>query len=193
MDCQVVVPRAVLAVLLACGCSDNLGPDRGDPAQYVLDPVRYACGGWFPSEPTVSLGLFDLFWGLEGPDDAGTRPKPEHRTAVLEVGGTIVHQFHLPMIRAILAPSSVSELGTNMATGVPDATAFTLDVAVGYSRSVTDDDIALFESLGGVVTHQFINFDAITGVLPDSAIPILRARPEVRFVEGNGVSCLAGG
>ena len=193
VDRQVIVPRMVMVVLLASGCTDNLGPERGDPAQYVLDPVSYVCGGWSPSQPTVSLGLFDVFWGLEGPGDVGTGPKLKHQAAVLDAGGTIVHEFHVPMIRAILAPRSVPGLGANMVTGVPDATVFTVNVGVGYNRGFTDGDIELFESLGGVVTHQWAFINGIAGELPDSAIPILRARPEVRYVEGDGVMCLAGG
>jgi hypothetical protein len=181
----------VMVVLLALGCTDNLGPERGDPAQYVLDPVRYTCGGW-SSQPTVSLGLFDVFWGLEGPDDVRTGPKLKHQAAVLDAGGTIVHEFHVPMIRAVLAPRRVPELGANMVTGVPDATVFTVNVTVGYNRGFTDGDIELFESLGGVVTHQWAFINGIAGELPDSAIPILRARPEVLYVDGSGVACLAG-
>ena len=143
---QVVEPRMVMVVLLALGCADNVGPERGDPAQYVLDPVVYACGGW-SSQPTVSLGLFDVFWGLEGPGDEGTGPKLKHRAWVLDAGGTIVHEFHVPMIRAILAPRRVPELRSNMVTGVPDATVFTVNVGVGYSSGFTDGVIELFESL----------------------------------------------
>ncbi len=182
----------VAVAALAVACTDNLGPDRGDPAQYVLDPVRYACGGWSPSEPNVNLGLFDIFWGLRELGDVGTGPRSEHRAAVLEAGGTLVHQFNVPMIRAILSLRRVPELGANLVTGVPDASVFIVDVGVGYSRRLTDSDIDFFESLGGAVTHRFTSINAIAGELPDSAIPMLRARPEVRYVEGNGVSCLAG-
>lgn len=174
-------------VLAACGDPGPRG--RPDPADVALDSVQFACGDWSPSEPDVALGLFDVFWGQEGSEDPGTGPRPEHRAAVLAAGGTVVHEFHVPMIRAILPPERVPDLDANLVTGVQDATAFRVDVFVGYGRAVTPEDIAFFESLGGVVTRRYANIHLFSGHVPNAAIAPLRARSEVAYVEGIGVGC----
>ncbi|MFQ5704795.1 MAG: hypothetical protein ACE5HT_12335 [Gemmatimonadales bacterium] len=74
---------------------------------------------------------------------------------------------------------------------VSNAAVVTVYVSIGFTRTLTDSDVALFESLGGVVTRRFDFINGLSGILPDAAIPMLRARSDVGFVEGSGFTCLA--
>lgn len=64
-------------------------------------------------------------------------------------------------------------------------------VSVGFSHPLNDADVELYESLGGRVEYRWDSLRALSGVLPDRSIPILREQPEVEYVHGGGgVACL---
>jgi len=172
---------------LGAGCTDLSGPDRGNPELYAFrQSVQYGCNGWAPARPQVSLGLFDIYWGRSTEQDADDGPRAEHLRRVLQVGGTIVHKYHVTMVRAILPPSAVPVLGANAVRGVTDSRKYNTAVFVGF-RSQIDQNRIL--ARGGTITHVY-SF-GIAAVLPDAAIPSLRRDPSVSYVESSvGTVCL---
>ena len=189
-----------LAALVAC--QDAMGPDRGDPAQYALSGVDYACSRWSPAEPTARLGLFDVsfpplqFQGLNS-TKGGPPPSAEQRHMILALGGTIVHEFQLPIIRAILPTRNVPRLfasrtaGSDHLAGVSDPTDLTVYAAIGYTRAITAADTTYLQALGVHIQEVMTSFPSVHATIPDSAVGVLRARAEIQYVEPFGAACLA--
>lgn len=181
-------------------CQDAMGPDRGDPAQYALSGFAFYCSHWSPEQPTVKVGLFDVLFpathyqGLNS-TKGGLPPSDEQRHVILALGGTIVHQFQVPIIRAIFPINNVPRLFGSRTTrpnylrGISDPTDLNVSAAIGYTRAITVSDTAYLRALGVQINHVF-SFPAIQATLPDSAVGLLRARPEVQYVEAGGIGCV---
>jgi hypothetical protein len=168
-------------------------PATLDPSTLVLEDVVYVCAAWHPAPPPVEFGLFDAFWGLASfSDSANAGPQPEHYAAMHAAGGHVIHAFHVPALRAILRPSAVPGLGAAAVRGVPDVQRFPVHVRIGIWRPITDADIEWIDSLGGVVTGRAGDDDVLVAVVPDPAIPVIRANVErVRYVDpGEADGCL---
>ncbi|MDQ3697975.1 MAG: hypothetical protein M3373_08130 [Gemmatimonadota bacterium] len=108
-------------------------------------------------------------------------------------GGRVLYRFNIPAVRAriILAqvPDLVEEGFWITVRDVPDATRYDVpSLSVGFTRSLHDSDVELYTSLGGRVNHRFIN--ALSGILPDRSIPVLRNRSDVKYIEASSVACL---
>jgi hypothetical protein len=119
---------ATCALLVACETSTSvelLPPFEGDPATVVMPAdLSYACRGWSQSPPDVDYGLFDVFFTYHTSGDPEDRPTADQRAQILRLNGRIVHEFNVPMIRAVLQPVAVPELDANITRGVPDAAVF---------------------------------------------------------------------
>ena len=64
-------------------------------------------------------------------------------------------------------------------------------LSVAFTRPLRDSDVDLYVSLGGRVDYRWDFINALSGVLPDRSIPVLRSRPDVTYVQAGGVACLA--
>lgn len=179
-----LLPAAV-ALLATVACQESLGPDRGDPAEYAFSTaVSFACGSWFPSQPATSLGLFDVELARNDGDlDDG--PSRNQLRSIVRSGGTVIHSFHVDMVRAILPLAAVPALGASRVRGVTAPHDLTVRVFVGFHGAI--DGSAILD-LGGVIASMF--GQTVVAVLPDAAIPVLRRRPSIRYVEQVGSGCL---
>ena len=178
IPCKTIIGTA--AALIATACTNALGPDRGDPAQYAFtSPIRLLCGSWAPALPTQPLGLFDIYLDSNqlaadgGPTDAQSR-------VIVRLGGTIVYRYHLNIIRAILPWQAASRTGAGLVRGVMDARSTDVGVAVGF-KTVIDPDLIL--TAGGRITYTFIHSPILFGYVPDARIPEIRSNTSVRYVE----------
>lgn len=185
--------RTVLGVVALAAFS--LGCDRVayrdlDPADYVLPGVQYACQRWLPDAPAVELGLFDIYWGRQGSAVADDRPTEEHHLLVQTLGGIVTHEFHVRMIRALIAPGRVPELGAGVVRGVPLARDYPVDVFVHFENGIDEDVVTAIESGDGRIMNRFDNLAIIAAVVPDAMIPTLRSRRSVTEVEGVPFGCV---
>ena len=170
-----------VAALLVLSCSDaELGPDRGDPAQYVLPGVSYSICGWAPERPAPGLGLFDVMWQDEEPEQV--QPTPAQRQAILDANGTIVREFHFAAIRAILPIDSVTILNPNHARGVADADDYTVEVFVVYDRPVSESDSISVMDIGATRVQMVRIINGLVARLSNDLIPRLRGESGVRAV-----------
>ena len=175
----------LLFTAVACG-----GIAEPDWFQYELpDSLSFVCGQWYPNAPAVERGLFDVLWEAEG-----ERPSPDTDTLIAALAGIVVHRFHVPITRVVLAPEQVPRLDANRVFGVSDAHEFLVTVIVSFDHSITQEDLAFFEELQGVVRLRWGTgaLSVLSAVVPDEAIPRLRARAGIDRVTANTWSCLGG-
>lgn len=198
LGCTVARRRSHMRLLAAVctaavfACSEYLGPERGDPADYVIDGVEYSCDLWSPEEPEVEYGLFDVLWPRGDVNDSHDEPSASQRQTILDAGGTIVHTFNVPMIRAILPVAAIPEAfwGPISVTGVPDADEFPVAVFVGFYASDLSDIASVIESFDGVVHSVSAFTRAASATVPDESIPGLRDHPLTAYVQSFGAgSC----
>ncbi len=192
---------ALLCSLALVGCGSPTAVVNPDPVPEDLDPaaltlpdsIIYACGDWSPAAPRGEFGLFDVIWSPMTPERrVAEGPTVEQVRAVEDVGGRVVHEFHIPMVRAILRPETAPVLGANMVRGVPDAGAHPVRVFIHYGGWVTDADEQMIENLGGTVTAHLTHIHSLGAIVPDSAISVLRTQGSVLHVSGvgEGTGCL---
>jgi hypothetical protein len=165
-------------ILLAC---ESQGPADQDVAGLLFtDEFYFHCGVWYPRAPVADSALFDVEFPALGPV---VRPTPQQRTAVLNAGGRIVHEFQLPTIRAVLAPDAVPSLRAYFVRGVRDTTALTVSTRVIWANADTSAHDTLIHQLGGRIEQRSWigmasngNLDSLPVTLvhvPDAKIPVL--------------------
>lgn len=205
---QTVCTALIGSVLLACG-----NPTAADPpaqgsedqiafqhADLVVGEVLYACNSWLDGMPSAAERLVvDLFLIRESDRIPNIGPLEEQVRVIEEAGGEILHRFNVLGVRTEILPEAIPRLVgywgapgqrvANHARAVPRADRFDLEVAVGYSGS-PEPLITLFEQLGGHVTGLFQISKSFHGVVPDSALPHLRATGRARFIQHNQIGCL---
>lgn len=198
------------SVLIACGSptAENSDPPAKSMAEriafqhgdLVVGEVLYACNDWSePAPPSDERLVVDLFLIRESAATPNTGPLEEEILVIEEAGGEIIHRFNVSGVRTrILAeaiPRLVGYRGTpgqrvaNHARAVPRTDRFDLQVTVGYAGD-PDPLMARFEQLGGHVTKLRPTSNYFSGVVPDSALPQLRATGRVRFIQHNTFACL---
>lgn len=142
--------------------------------------IPYQPGYWTPEEPRPARWLFDV-WLVS-------------REQVVAAGGEIVHEYHLPVIRARLPVSAVPTLVANRVRSAEDTpNEYILsDVIIGFVQPPTDQDLEFLQSLG--VTGFYPGYlGAAWGMaqrVPDESIPDILANPRVRYVELNIGGCI---
>lgn len=188
MHTRTLVMTAAILTGPSLGCDRVVQPGL-DPSAYVLSGVQFACQQWVPSAPAVELGLFDIYWGAPGATGQDDGPTDEHRQLVHASGGTLVHEFHVRMIRAVIPPGEVPDLTATVVRGVPLAHDYSVDVFVRFSGAIDEDVIAWIESGGGRILNRFDNIATVAAVIPDAMIPTLRNRSGVDEVTGIGLVC----
>ena len=175
----------------------SLNPDRLSVGEYIATPCAF--GQWGNGLAHLrdrnEWALVDVFFGrgsAEGPWDG---PVADDVELVESHGGRVSYRFHVPAVRARLLLSRIPDLVKDgywiTVRDVPDATRYDVPLTVGLTHLPSDDDYALFESLGGRITYRFQNLHALSGILPDRSIAVFQHRPDVAFVQTHGVACLA--
>lgn len=176
--------RPSLLLFIAGACSeDPVSPDVTNPARYVFNSsVAFRCSVWQPTRPTVTLGLFDVFFAEQG--EAPTQAKID---AIKAAGGAVVHSFQLNGMRVIASPEAVSQLGADEVVGVRNTAVLTVHVGVGLSDPSA---VVVFTTLGGTVEYVTNSAPhALIGSIPDASLPDLRASSRIRYVEWSGPVC----
>jgi len=171
----------------------SLDPDRLTVGDYLVTPCGLHSGdGFWERHEWV---LVDVFFGRATP--AGSPccgPTSGDIELVNSHFGRVLYSFHVPAVRARMILSLIPYLqrDANWITvrDVPDATRYDVPVTVGFTRPVSDDDVALFVSLGGRVSQPWRWGSINAVVLPDRSIGILMGRPDVRYVQAQGMGCL---
>jgi hypothetical protein len=210
-------PSLMLAIGLGCAlaCGDSVAP-LGDPvppeddftlppADTSLDPGRLSVGGYIATPCDLGLwgnglaglrernawALVDVLFSRAAPDGS---PSREDSLLVTSHGGRVLYEFHVPAVRARMVLSNVPSLVADgfwvSVRDVPDPTRYDVPLDAGFTHPVSEADSTLFVSLGGRVTYRS-PFDWLAGILPDRSIPPYRAQPDARYVEADGVACLA--
>jgi hypothetical protein len=177
----------VAGIALACltACQSLLGTDNLDPSDFEFaERVAYACGSWNPAQPDVELGLFDVLWG-----GSGESPMGRQRARVVDLGGKVVHAFHVPMLRILIPPEQVPELDANLVKGVPSAGQYLVRLFITFDEPLARQDFELIEALGGRVETWYKSVPTVLAVVPDSKVPFLRRWHRVQFVEPVGIGC----
>ncbi len=175
----------------------SLDPDRLTVGDYLATPCGLHSGDGFAHLwwERHEWALVDVFFGRATP--AGSPccgPTSGDIELVNSHGGRVLYSFHVPAVRARVILSRIPGLVADgywiTVRDVPDATRYDVPVTVGFTRPVSDDDMALFVSLGGRVSQPWRWGSINAGVLPDWSIGILMGRPDVSYVQAQGVSCL---
>jgi hypothetical protein len=149
---------------------------------------QYACGQWIPEEPKPAQALFDVLFPREGAaDDPASQAQLD---AITGLGGKIVHAYRVPMVRARLRVGAVGLLEANSVTLVRKSHEHPVDALIGMDTPLSDEDREFLESAGAVVVAEFD--DVINAIVPDEAIPAIRARPGVEYLDVNRIRCPAG-
>ncbi|MFQ5702970.1 MAG: hypothetical protein ACE5HT_03015 [Gemmatimonadales bacterium] len=187
----------LLLVALAVACSGEMGlPADLDPADFVLEKEAfYRCGRWI-NKPDVRFGLFDVRATPIGETEQTDRPSDLLLDRISSLGGVVVHEFNVPLVRAVIALGAIPEIegassglsGTD-ARAVTDASEFSVTVSIRYVVDPSDSDLARIVELGGEVFSTFRT--AVGAVVPDLTIPVLRGQPEIENVGLRGGGCLA--
>lgn len=172
-------------------------PDQSlDPAALVIgEYIATPCGNNEPLLSRPEWAVVDIFFGRRSERDPVTGPRQEHLRAVSGRGGIVLHRFNVPAVRAYIQLSRIPDLVASefwvSVRAVPNPRRYDLDVLVGFVTPLRESDLEQFQRLGGRITTRFSFIDAIGGVLPDRSIPALRASDRTRYVEPNGIACLA--
>ncbi len=175
--------RWVVAVVAACACLVPFGISAADQSDaFGRTRYVYACERWTPAQPVAAVDLFDVF----GPSNV-------LRQAVLQAGGRIVHEFNVPTVRARLRVSEIPGLPLGFyAISVEQPNRYPVDAIIGFRAAVTDTDRAFLASVGATILKEYRFIHAVHAIVPDEAIPAVRANPSVRYVELNVIGCLLG-
>ncbi len=174
----------------------SLDPDRLSVGEYIATPCALGIhgSGLDHLRDRHEWALVDVFFGHDSPE--GPRDGPTFRDVrlVRAHDGRVLHTFDVPAVRARMLlsriPGLVEEGRWVSVRDVPDATRYDVEVSVGFTRALEESDVELFGELGGRVTHRWEFIDALAGILPDRSIAALRSRPDVGWVEGDGVLCV---
>jgi len=179
----------------------SLDPNRLTVGHYIATPCDLNPGAGMPPNGFADLrerhewGLVDVFFGRESEDDLRDAPTSGDIELVQSHGGRVLYSFHVRAVRARIVLSRIPDLVADghwiTVRDVPDVTRYDVPLSVGFTGSLTDDDIELFRSLGGRVDYIWHFIDAIAGVLPDRSIATLRRRRDVKYIEVESVACLA--
>jgi hypothetical protein len=170
--------------------TDSIAFQHGE---LVIGRVSFACGEWHGAPPDDRV-ILDLFFKRASAAEPNTGPTSDHVSAVRELGGKVLYSFHVLGLRAELSPSAVEQLYVprwilNHARVVPREERFDVGVTIGY----TGDGSALmqyFRELGGHINEVFTTTPSFHGFISDGALPDLRERGDVEYVQHDQLGCL---
>ena len=187
------VQRALWALPLLLGAlalRASAAPKGGGPPGRTV--YQYACGGWSPEEPKAKKALFDVYFGRQRATDPDDGPSQAQREAIENLGGRIVYEYHVPMVRARLRVEAVGLLEANFVRSVskPQKQRHVVDAIIGIPVPLSDLDREFLEDLGVIISRE-LGFGAVSAIVPDESIPAIRSHEGVRYLEVNGIgACL---
>jgi len=182
-----VIFLPAVALLASCG-DDSVVEPRVTVVESArcTGPSMFACGHWSPCRPDSATATFDLDVIAPGSVEA-----------IRKAGGTIVHEFNVPIVRAFLPvdaiPGLVNSRQVWAAFEVPPGSGLDFRGIIAFSLPLTSDDREFLASAGVTIKQEIPWVDALTALIPDAAVPAIRMRPGVRHVEIDGVICSEGG
>lgn len=177
----------------------SLNPDRLSVGDYIATPCAFGIRGnrLDHLRSKHESALVDVFFGRASEDGPWIGPTASDVELVTSHGGRVLYHFNIPAVRARIILAQIPDLveaGGVTVREVPDPTRYDVpSLSVGFTRPLRrEPDVDLYVSLGGRVDHLWGFINALSGVLPDRSIPVLRDRSDVEYVEAHaGVSCLA--
>lgn len=139
--------------------------------------------------------LVDVFFGRSSADGPWDGPTTSDIDLVTSQAGRVLYQFNVPAVRARILLSRIPDLVEQgfwiTVRDVPDLTRYDIPtLTVGFTRSLLDSDVEMHASLGGRVEYRWDFINALSGVLPDRSIPVLRNRSDVDYVQAGSVYCI---
>jgi hypothetical protein len=179
---HIAIPALLLPVAaLLASCS----PDSVTAPTPCDGPSTFACGAWSPCRPEAASATFDL------------DVTPGAIEAIRRAGGTIVHEYNVSKVRAVLPVDAVPGLASARmvcaAFQVSPESGFDFRGLIGIPTPLTPDDREFLAAAGVTSIREYSFIDAIAATIPDAAVPIIRDRPGVRVVEIDGIICIDGG
>ena len=204
-------------VTFAAACSNPTQPGTGPVDDFELpepdlslDPGRLSVGEYIATHCAFAIrgnrldhlrgrnewALVDVYFGRGSPEGPWDGPTETDIKLVTAHGGRVLYRFNVPAVRARMILSKIPDLveeGFSITVrDVPDVTRYDVpSLSVAFTRPLRDSDVDLYVSLGGRVDYRWDFINALSGVLPDRSIPVLRSRPDVTYVQAGGVACLA--
>jgi len=167
------------AGVLGCGRETTVQGVVAPPPEPCTEPASFICSAWRPCEPSVVTAVFEI-------QAAG----PAIRDAIERAGGTVLHEYHVTLIRARLHVSSVPALvRRSVALQVRPDQGLEFDGLITFPHSVTTSDRGFLESIGVTVLREFQSIPVIYALIPDAAVPAILSRAEGMYVEVNRYIC----
>lgn len=177
-----IVAALVLVAALVAGCGRASSPTR--PVTPDPGNAFYACGSWSPQKPAVGVAVFDLHV-------IGSDP----RAAIEGAGGTVLHEYQVPLVRARLTVRAVQDLHAAgavwFARQVGERQPLEFDGVVAIPTPLSPADLDFLAAAGVTVVEVAYGGGAFRARIPDAATPALRQYPGVRYVELNTVACVS--
>lgn len=178
---------SLLALAVLNSCSTPLGPDRGDPKQFlVASPATFVCGSWRPAPPTELLGLFDVYFS-SGPTASAKPAASKSIQRLVAAGATVVQKFRVDGVRAILPVSAAARVAARAIIAVRDVQVLEHPVDLGFNIPGKGGVIL---ANGGRILWMAITIPDFSAIVPDAAIPRLWNDPDLRFLELNLPDCI---
>lgn len=174
----------------------SLDPDRLVVGDYIATPCGNYYGGFDHLLEQHEWAFVDVYFGRGSAEGPWGPPTAADIELVTAHGGSVGYAFNIPAVRARMMlsriPGLIREDGQWIKVReVPDASRYDVPLSVGFTRPFTDADVDLFVSLGGRVEYRWDFINALHGVLPDRSNPAFQNRPDVEYVQAEGVACVA--
>jgi hypothetical protein len=148
--------------------------------------------GWTPGPPATRRLTVDL--ALET-GQLNRTPNVDDIRAVRAVGGKVLYQFRVALLRADLDTGAIRDLIdgphaiANAAYTVPDTSKYYAYVQIFYKRAITHRDEDALGRLG-LSDRLKMPIPVILTATPDSLIPLIAALPGVDFIRAESIRAL---
>jgi hypothetical protein len=130
----------------------------------------------------------DIEFDRDDLSDTDSHPTTRHLSVLKDHGGQVVYQFQFPAVRAWVPTANVPALAEDDAVvgvfWVDNLRRYDWNAGVGYISPYSYKTGKLrYEELGGRVDFEFDQINAISGLIPDRSVAILRRDRNVHHVE----------
>jgi hypothetical protein len=151
----------------------------------------YMCGGDFSHLPASGRVVVDL--RLRS-NNENRIPTDEDVRALTALGGTVLHQFNVAMIRVEIdvqaLPRIVGDKAiADYALNVPDPRGYDVPVQIYFRRAITEADRAALGRLGVSEIAQMPIRRILGATAPDRSLPEIQRIPGVEFARAQALVC----
>lgn len=177
--------RLVSAGILVCGVVACL---HAQP-QPAPDPILCWATRSFGTAPRIVVDL-RLRSGYEN-----RQPSAEDIRAVTALGGTVLHQFNVAVLRVSIDTGSLRQLLggrtglADVAYPVSDPPRRDVRVQVFYHRQMIAADDSALIALGAKGLLRLPKSPTVSATLADSLVPVVGRLPDVSFVRAQAMVC----